>query len=67
MLEFDLVVSGACSDQDIRSRDRDTGGTRASCEIIGGTPNCIVDDEFRQQPFEISKYFPITIATRAIP
>jgi hypothetical protein len=67
MFEFNLVVSGACGDQDVSSRDRDTGGTRASCEIIGGTPNCIVDGEFRQQPFEISKYLPITIATRAIP
>lgn len=67
MFEFDLVVAGACGDQDVSSRDRDTGGTRASCEIISGTPNGIVDGEFRQEPFEISQYFPITIATRAIP
>ena len=67
MFEFNVVVSRACGDQDVCSRDRDTGGTCASCEIKGGTPNCIVDGEFRQQPFEISKYLPITIATRAIP
>ncbi len=67
MFELNLVVSGAGGDQDISSRDRDTGGTCASCEIIGGTPNCVVDGEFRQQPFEISKYLLITITTRAIP
>jgi hypothetical protein len=67
MFELNLVVLRTCGNQDVSSRDRDTGGTRASCEIIGGTPNCIVDGEFRQQPFEISKYLPITIATRAIP
>ena len=67
MFELNLVVSGACGDQDVSSRDRDTGGTRASCEIKGCAPNCIVDGEFRQQPFEISKYLLITIATRAIP
>jgi hypothetical protein len=67
MFKFDLVVSRACGDQDVSSRDRDTGGTRASCEIKGGTPNCIVDGEFRQQPFEIPKYLLITIATGAIP
>ena len=67
MFKFDLVVSRACGDQDVSSRDRDTGGTRASCEIKGCTPNCIVDCEFRQQPFEIPKYLLITIATGAIP
>jgi hypothetical protein len=67
MFELDLVVSRACGDQDVSSRDRDTGGTRASCEIIGGTPNRIVNGEFRQQPFEISKYLSVTIATCAIP
>jgi len=63
MFELDLVVSRACCDQDVSGRNRDTGGTRASCEIIGGTPNCIVDGEFRQQPFEIPKYLLIAIAT----
>jgi hypothetical protein len=67
MFEFDLVVSRACGNQDVSSRDRDTGGTRASCEIIGGAPNSIIDGEFRQQPFEISKYLPITIAAGTIP
>jgi hypothetical protein len=67
MIKRDLVVSRACGDQDVSSRDRDTGGTRASCEIKGGTPNCIVDGQFRQQPFEIPKYPLITIATSAIP
>jgi len=67
MFKLDLVVSRACGDQDVGSRDRDTGGTRASCEITGDTPNGIVDGEFRQQPFEIPKYLPITIATGAIP
>jgi hypothetical protein len=43
MFELDLVVSRACGDQDVDSRDRDTGGTRASCEIIGGTPNYNID------------------------
>jgi hypothetical protein len=37
MFKLDLVVSRACGDQDVSSRDRDTGGTRASCEIKGGT------------------------------
>lgn len=67
MFKPDLVVSRACGDQYVGSRDRDTGGTRASCELKGGTPNCIVDGEFRQQPFEIPKYLLITIATGAIP
>jgi hypothetical protein len=61
------MVPRACRDQDISSRDTDTGGTRAPCEIIGGAPNCIVDGEFRQQPFEIPEYLLITIATGAIP
>ncbi|HWX33017.1 MAG TPA: hypothetical protein VNZ53_37005 [Steroidobacteraceae bacterium] len=67
MFKLDFVVSRARGDQDVSSRDRDTGGTRASCEIKGGTPNCIVDGEFRQQPFEIPQYPLITIATSAIP
>ncbi len=67
MFKLDLVVSRACSDQDVSGGDRDTGGTRASCEIKGSTPNCVVDGEFRQQPFEIPKYLPFTIATCAIP
>jgi hypothetical protein len=62
-----LVLSRAGGDQDVSSRDRDTGGTRASREIKGGTPNGIVDGEFRQQPFEIPKYLLITIASSAIP
>jgi hypothetical protein len=67
MFKFDLVMSRACGDQDVSSRDRDTGGTRASREIKGGTPNCIVDGEFRQQPFEIPEYPLITVASSAIP
>jgi hypothetical protein len=67
MFKLDLVVSRACGDQDVSGRDRDTGGTRASCEIKGFVPNCIVDGEFRQKPFEIPKYLLITIATGAIP
>jgi hypothetical protein len=67
MLELDLVVSSTCADQDISSRDRETGGTRPSCEIKGNIPDRVVDGEFRQQPFEISEYLLITIATRAIP
>jgi hypothetical protein len=67
MLKVDSVVSRACGDQDVSSRDRDAGGTRASCEIKGCTPNCIVDGEFRQQPFEIPKHLLITIATGTIP
>ena len=67
MFKLDLVVSRACGDQDISSRDRDAGGTRASCEIKGGIPNCIVDGEFRQQSFEILKYFLVTIAACTIP
>lgn len=67
MFKLGLVVSRACGDQDVSSRDRDAGGTRASCEIKGGTPNCNVDGEFRQQPFEIPEYLLITIAAGAIP
>jgi hypothetical protein len=67
MFKLDLVVSRARGDQDVTGRDRDTSRTRASREIKGRTPNCIIDAEFRQQPFEILKYFPITIATCAIP
>ena len=67
MFEFNVVVSRACGDQDVSSRDRDTGGTRASCEIKGGTPNCTIDGEFWQKPFEIPEYLLITIATSAIP
>ncbi|MGD0503874.1 MAG: hypothetical protein ABSD02_14120 [Steroidobacteraceae bacterium] len=67
MFKLDLVVSRACGDQDIRGGDRDTGRTRASCEIKGSVPNCIVDGEFRQEPFEIPKYFLVAIATCAIP
>jgi hypothetical protein len=67
MFELDLVVSRACGDQDVSSWDRATRGTRASCKVKGGTPNCIVDGEFRQQPFEIPQYLLITIATRTIP
>jgi len=67
MFKLDLVVSRACGDQDVSSRDRDTGGTRTSCEIKGGIPNCTVDGEFGQKPFEIPKNFLITIATSAIP
>jgi hypothetical protein len=67
MFELNLVVLRTCGNQDVSSRDRDTGGTRTSCEIAGGTPNRIVDGEFRQDPFEISNYLLVTIATRAIP
>ena len=67
MFKLDLVASRACGDQDVSSRDQDTGGTRATCEIKGGTPNCIVDGEFREQPFEILKNPLFTIATSAIP
>ena len=67
MFKFDLVVSRACGDQNVSSRDRDTGGTGASCEFKGVAPNCIVDGEFRQQPFEIPEYFLITISSCAIP
>jgi hypothetical protein len=67
MFKLDLVMSRACGDQNVSSRDRDTGGTGAPCEIKGLAPNRIVDGEFRQQPFEISKYLLITIASCAIP
>jgi hypothetical protein len=67
MFKLDLVVSRARGDQDVSSGDRDTGGARAPCKIKGGTPNCIVDGEFRQQAIEIPKYFLIAITTCAIP
>ena len=67
MFELDLVVSRACGDQDVSGGHRDTVRPRASREIKGSTPNCVVDGEFRQQPFEIPKYLLITIAPRAIP
>ncbi len=67
MFKLDLVVSRARGDQNVSGRDRDTGGTRAACEIKGVAPNCIVDGEFRQQPFEIPKYLLIAIATCAVP
>ena len=67
MFKLDLMVMRACSDQDVSGGDRDTGGTRAACQIKGGTPNGVVDGEFRQQPFEIPKYLLISIAACAIP
>jgi hypothetical protein len=67
MFKFDVVVSRACSDQDVGGGYRDTGRARASCEIKGSIPNRVVDVEFRQQPFEIPKYLPVTISPRAIP
>jgi len=67
VFKLDLVVSRACGDQDASSRDRDPGGPRAPCEIKAGTPNRLVDGEFRQQSFEIPQYLLVTIATRAIP
>jgi len=67
MFKLDLVVSRACGNQDVSSGDRDSGGTRASCEIKGSTPNRVVDAEFRQEPLEVPKYLLITIPTCAIP
>ncbi|MGA2777671.1 MAG: hypothetical protein ABSF94_08940 [Steroidobacteraceae bacterium] len=67
MFKLDLVVSRARGDQDISGGDRDTGRTRASCEIEGGIPNCIVDGEFRQEPFKIPKHLLVTIAACATP
>jgi hypothetical protein len=67
MFKLDLVLSRARSDQDVSGGDRDTGGSRASCELKGSTPNCVVNGEFRQQPLEIPQYLLITIATCAIP
>jgi hypothetical protein len=67
MFKLDLMVMRACGDQDVSGGDRDAGGTRASCEIKGSTPNCVVDREFRQQAFEVPQYLLISIATCAIP
>jgi hypothetical protein len=67
MFKLDTVVSRACSDQNVGGGHRYTGRPRASCEIKGSIPNCVVDAEFRQQPFEIPEHLLITIAPRAIP
>jgi hypothetical protein len=67
VFKFDLMVSRARRDQDIRSGHRDTDGTGAPREIEGGAPNCMVDAEFRQQPFEILEYLLIAIAACTIP
>jgi hypothetical protein len=67
VFKFDLVLPGARSDQNVNRRNRDTGGTCASRESRGGTPDRIVNGEFRQQPLEILQYFFVSLATRAIP
>jgi len=67
MFKLDVVVSCACSDQDVGGGYRDTGRPRASCKIEGSIPNRVVDGEFRQQSFKIPEYLLFTIATRAIP
>jgi hypothetical protein len=66
-LEFDVVVSRASSDQDVRGGHRDTGRACASREIKGGIPNCAVDAKFRQQSLEIPEHLPVTIAPCAVP
>jgi hypothetical protein len=38
-----------------------------SREVGGGTPNRMVDVEFRQQPFEIPEYFPIAVPAGTVP
>jgi hypothetical protein len=67
MLELDPVVPRARGDQDVSGRNRDSGGTGASGEIARGTPDRIVNAEFRQQPFEIFEYFFISVPAGAIP
>jgi len=67
MLEFNLVLMRACGDQNAGSGNRDTGGTRAPCEIKGGVPDSIVDGELGQESLELPKHLLVTISTRAIP
>jgi hypothetical protein len=67
MFKLDPVASRAGGDQDVGGRDRDSCGPRTPSEIEGIAPNRSVDGEFRQQPFEISKYLLVPIAACAIP
>src|SRR5882757_6393689 len=76
MLKLDLVVPCAGGDQDVGGGHRDIGGTRASCEIKGSTPNRDVPNRrptrttlpripcFCSKPFEAQRRSRFAFSTR---